>query len=513
MGRDLPLDPGLGVVSDGVSQGERYRAGVGIFTSPRLAPVQLDFVPVNERVTSIRLRLAERKTFSTLGQRSMIDFVIVSSDLRPYILDTWVKRGAELSTDHHLVAKKAAAVAVAEAKSGAWKEFGEAMENDFRAASKRFWKTLRQLRRGRGDTVQAVLSKDGETLNSTERIVVRWKEHFEELLNPRDMPPVQGVCDVQCYYYAEFLKITGFSAVCGCLLENYICVKITMSLICAFLFLLTTSLSEKKVSGQVFPLDMADNSVDDCYNGCREDMNKLVVSKYSEQEKKNTPGFSAAWESALIKCNKNGLGINQSAAIYMYTQEPQCRNDCSYTKFNIATSKGSEAYKSGDFQFYTLHFFLTDAIQQLKRKQKGCVTTFRRTRARFVTNVLNRKMRFGSFTSTSTNKNLIDFGEESCFKVKTCFGAAVDKYSAFPGEQEVLIPPYEVFLITAIKEKNKQNNLWCNVVYELESVNTYSNLCCAKITNSLLGSQCSSSQGLVNSFFVTALLIAVVLAA
>ncbi|KAK3557195.1 hypothetical protein QTP70_024676 [Hemibagrus guttatus] len=39
----------------------------------------------------------------TLGRRSMIDLVIVSSDLRPYVLDTRVKRGAELSTDHHLV--------------------------------------------------------------------------------------------------------------------------------------------------------------------------------------------------------------------------------------------------------------------------------------------------------------------------------------------------------------------------------------------------------------------------
>ncbi|KAI3361708.1 hypothetical protein L3Q82_002066 [Scortum barcoo] len=38
-----------------------------------------------------------------LGRRSMIDFVVVSSDLRPYVLDTRVKRGAELSTDHHLV--------------------------------------------------------------------------------------------------------------------------------------------------------------------------------------------------------------------------------------------------------------------------------------------------------------------------------------------------------------------------------------------------------------------------
>ena len=41
----------------------------------------------------------------TLGHSStrMIDFVVVSSDLRLHVLDTWVKKGAELSTDHHLV--------------------------------------------------------------------------------------------------------------------------------------------------------------------------------------------------------------------------------------------------------------------------------------------------------------------------------------------------------------------------------------------------------------------------
>jgi len=40
---------------------------------------------------------------NTLGQRSMIDFVVVSADLRPHVLDTRVRIGAELSTDHHLV--------------------------------------------------------------------------------------------------------------------------------------------------------------------------------------------------------------------------------------------------------------------------------------------------------------------------------------------------------------------------------------------------------------------------
>uniref|UniRef100_A0A8C6LI15 Endonuclease/exonuclease/phosphatase domain-containing protein n=1 Tax=Nothobranchius furzeri TaxID=105023 RepID=A0A8C6LI15_NOTFU len=39
----------------------------------------------------------------TEGRSSMIDFVVVSSDLRLHVLDTRVKRGAELSTDHYLL--------------------------------------------------------------------------------------------------------------------------------------------------------------------------------------------------------------------------------------------------------------------------------------------------------------------------------------------------------------------------------------------------------------------------
>ncbi|KAK3573193.1 hypothetical protein QTP86_015101 [Hemibagrus guttatus] len=94
----------------------------------------------------------------TLGRRSMIDLVVVSSDLRPHVLDTRVKRGAELSTDHHLVgtpeaaeayrqAKRTTAVVVSEAKTWVWKEFGEAMEKDYRTASGKFWQTVRRLRR------------------------------------------------------------------------------------------------------------------------------------------------------------------------------------------------------------------------------------------------------------------------------------------------------------------------------------------------------------------------------
>ena len=38
-----------------------------------------------------------------MGQRSLIDFCIVSADLFSTVSDVRVKRGAELSTDHYLV--------------------------------------------------------------------------------------------------------------------------------------------------------------------------------------------------------------------------------------------------------------------------------------------------------------------------------------------------------------------------------------------------------------------------
>ena len=58
------------------------------------------------------------------------------------------------------------------------------MEKDFRLASKKFWQTVRRLRKGKQGLAQAVFSRGGELLTQTEDIVGRWKEHFEELLNP-----------------------------------------------------------------------------------------------------------------------------------------------------------------------------------------------------------------------------------------------------------------------------------------------------------------------------------------
>ncbi|KAI3377649.1 hypothetical protein L3Q82_008809 [Scortum barcoo] len=91
------------------------------------------------------------------------------------------------AVDGYRHAKQAAAWAVLEAKTQVWEEFGEAMEEDYRSASKKFWQTIRHLRRGKQYSANTVYSAGGELLTSTGDIVGRWKKYFEDLLNPTEL--------------------------------------------------------------------------------------------------------------------------------------------------------------------------------------------------------------------------------------------------------------------------------------------------------------------------------------
>ena len=103
----------------------------------------------------------------------------------------WMACGTPEAADRYRQAKRTAARVVVEAKTRAWEEFGEAMEKDYRLASKRFWQTVRRLRRGKQCPTNTVYSRDGHLLTSTGDIVGRWKEYFEDLLNPTDLCSVE----------------------------------------------------------------------------------------------------------------------------------------------------------------------------------------------------------------------------------------------------------------------------------------------------------------------------------
>uniref|UniRef100_A0A673NP77 NAD(P)(+)--arginine ADP-ribosyltransferase n=1 Tax=Sinocyclocheilus rhinocerous TaxID=307959 RepID=A0A673NP77_9TELE len=184
--------------------------------------------------------------------------------------------------------------------------------------------------------------------------------------------------------------------------------------------------------------DMALNSVDDQYDWKEMFLNELNLD-YQEGEKN-------------AKKPEDNLKNIHSVSIYMYTNN------------------------NSD---YSLHFLLTDATKILKKTQNKCYLTYRGTPVEFDNDVLNKEIRLGSFTSSSLNRKVAQhFGTRSCFEIETCEGADVIKYSKYPEQKEVLIPPYETFKVSAVKKRADQKDPWCDIVYILKKTGGKSYLNC-----------------------------------
>ncbi|KAG7240772.1 hypothetical protein INR49_026401 [Caranx melampygus] len=255
-------------------------------------------------------------------------------------------------------------------------------------------------------------------------------------------------------------------------------------------FHITDNSGESGLKGQV-PLDLAPNAVDDMYTGCKDKMDNRVKKQYLPNEKNKDKNFTLAWGEAERYYNKKwkrrkgkrpstSLGKEQIMAIYVYTlDKPNV-----YLDFNTAVRTKRSVYVTA-FKYHTLHFFLTDALQTLSsRKPEGerCVTGYRRVNSSFRQDVLNKEIRFGSFTSSSMGDypRPDRFGNKSCFEIFTCFGADISLYSKVgESEREVLIPPYEVFKVTKVERRSDHQSLPCEVVYKVKSTRTLSKLNCA----------------------------------
>ncbi|KAM4595269.1 erythroblast NAD(P)(+)--arginine ADP-ribosyltransferase-like [Fundulus diaphanus] len=238
---------------------------------------------------------------------------------------------------------------------------------------------------------------------------------------------------------------------------------------------------------QSFPLDMAENSVDDMYSTCAAKMEAMVKDTYFKEEIKNNP-FKNVWKNAEKCANKKlkerqtgdeALTKDHMQAICVYTDGG--RADF-YKIFNEAVRIKRKEYGSS-FPFHSLHFWLTRAIQILNKN--NCTTTFRRTKSKF-TGKVNQEIRFGTFTSTSNLSDLENFGHTTCFKVRTCHAAYLKNYPKLGDkEQEVLIPPYEKFQIISKSKSGKQLSD-CENVYVLNSTGVQSNVDCEMVEKMLL---------------------------
>uniref|UniRef100_A0A8K9WMV4 NAD(P)(+)--arginine ADP-ribosyltransferase n=2 Tax=Oncorhynchus mykiss TaxID=8022 RepID=A0A8K9WMV4_ONCMY len=216
------------------------------------------------------------------------------------------------------------------------------------------------------------------------------------------------------------------------------------------------------------PLDMAPDSVDDSYKGCEEKMLRKVHDYYLKTERLKNKDFNQAWTDAEARYKpkpKRALSKLYSLAIQVYVTEYSQM----FKSFNEATRTQKKSY-STTFQYHSLHFLLTLALRILNKKNKR-FQTFRGTNVSFH-GVRNTEMRFGQFTSSSLDKKIAGerFGSRSCFEITTYLGAPLGEYaSQMAHEKEVLIPPYEVFRITEVLKRKDKKDLWCDVVYKLQS--------------------------------------------
>ncbi|KAM3867754.1 NAD(P)(+)--arginine ADP-ribosyltransferase 1-like [Diretmus argenteus] len=238
------------------------------------------------------------------------------------------------------------------------------------------------------------------------------------------------------------------------------------------------------------PLDMAPRSVDDMYTGCKDKMGNKVKKEYLQNERNKDRNFTQAWAEAERYYNKRwrkrrppgALGKQQVMAIYVYSLD----KPAVYLDFNHAVRTQKSKYKT-TFRYHALHFLLSDAIQTLnarKPEAERCLTSYRRVDGDFGReNVLNKEMRFGSFTSSSLGwyPSASRFGDKSCFEIVTCSGADVSLFSKLgEAEREVLIPPYEVFKVAKVRRRSEEKGLPCEVVYNVKSTGkTLSSLNCA----------------------------------
>ncbi|KAM9389024.1 ecto-ADP-ribosyltransferase 4 [Phaethornis superciliosus] len=258
-----------------------------------------------------------------------------------------------------------------------------------------------------------------------------------------------------------------------------------MRVLLASLLLLLLMISFQRLAVSHLMMDMALNSFDDQYLGCREQvMEELERGDYFQKEITANEDYLNLWKKAQEAFLKSPVGLlremHESHAIVLmaYTM-----NSSLHSQLNWATSRAgsSPEHYRHNFTFKYFHFYLTTAIQIMNQWQtskenigkRKCYQVHRGVKDLYIKATVGSKVRFGRFTSTSRLWNEAQkFGNETLFTVTTCLGAALQGFSYYTSEKEILIPPYEIFLVKRFFQTQHGNRL------HLHSVGNYSKYHC-----------------------------------
>ncbi|RMB90887.1 hypothetical protein DUI87_32720 [Hirundo rustica rustica] len=237
------------------------------------------------------------------------------------------------------------------------------------------------------------------------------------------------------------------------------------------------------VTTTVVALDMALDSFDDQYRGCRHAMTQLLPALEHSEFQKN-PQLARLWVEAAERWQRRGppvtpLSPAQAIALMTYTTKDVSK------EFNAAVRVAGRSRREyrHNFHFKALHFLLTDALATL-RDARGprCHHVFRGVRGLRFQARPGDTVRFGRFTSTSLRKEIAQqFGTDTVFQVQTCQGVDIREFSSSPGEEEVLIPPFETFRITGVSQEGDRAQI------QLRSTGTFSKYSCEWLRRDITG--------------------------
>lgn len=156
-------------------------------------------------------------------------------------------------------------------------------------------------------------------------------------------------------------------------------------------------------------------------------------------------------ESVQAELDRAGLTNDEIYAIICYTLE----KPPVYRYFNSDTRKG---YSGDGMDFPILSYLLRESCRKLLAatpKDNRTRTVYRGVTVNFAAEP-GQIIRFGSYTSTTGNISVAEEFQKNSngtqFVIVTKIGASVKALSAFPEEDEVLIPPYEIFKVHRIEE-------------------------------------------------------------
>ncbi|XP_021116706.1 ecto-ADP-ribosyltransferase 3 isoform X7 [Heterocephalus glaber] len=212
-------------------------------------------------------------------------------------------------------------------------------------------------------------------------------------------------------------------------------------------------------------LDMADNVFDDEYLKCTDRMEMKYVPQLLKEEKANHQLLETVWENAKAKWESQKPQLflptkfqdNHGIALMTYISEAKEQTPF-YHLFNEAVKMAGQSRKDYiyGFQFKALHFYLTRALQLLRRPCEDSYknVVYKTSQDTSFTFGGQNQARLGNFTLAYSAKPEVANDQHIVLTIYTCFGVDVEKFFGKESERITLIPLSEVFQVSQEKAGN-----------------------------------------------------------